>query len=169
MNAHRRGRCRFTLIELLVVIGIIAVLVSLLLPGLRAARGMAQQSYCLGNLRQIGIGASLYLTDSNDYVFPAQPAPPAEHWINLLYVDYLEQADEVFRCPSVAVRDCFNPYGGVAAYGTITRASYLMNVIGTDSISQAQAWCEPVATYSGAFGAVKKYGWTPGNSAMPLR
>jgi len=54
----------FTLVELLVVIGIIALLISILLPTLARARSSAQSTVCLSNLRQIYLGQSLY-ADAN--------------------------------------------------------------------------------------------------------
>lgn len=59
----------FTLVELLVVIGIIAVLISILIPALSRARNQAQRTNCLSNLRQIGNLWHLYAND-NDGWFP---------------------------------------------------------------------------------------------------
>jgi len=53
----------------LVVIGIIAVLVSILLPALNAARESAESTKCLTNLRQCGLALSMYVNDNKGW-FP---------------------------------------------------------------------------------------------------
>src|SRR5262249_50546705 len=64
----RRRRSAFTLIELLVVISIIAVLISILLPQLSAARRIAQRVYCLANIRSTLQGMANYATQWNDAI-----------------------------------------------------------------------------------------------------
>jgi prepilin-type N-terminal cleavage/methylation domain-containing protein len=63
---RKRG---FTLIELLVVIAIIAILASLLMPGLAKAKEKVNRASCQNNLRQMMIGAHLYAEEWPGYFF----------------------------------------------------------------------------------------------------
>jgi prepilin-type processing-associated H-X9-DG protein/prepilin-type N-terminal cleavage/methylation domain-containing protein len=59
----------FTLVELLVVIGIIALLIAILLPGLSVARQAALRTSCMARLHNELIAAQMHATDHKGY-FP---------------------------------------------------------------------------------------------------
>ena len=112
LSRWARGRTHnaaFTLIELLVVVAIIAILASMLLPGLARAKGAARSVQCLNQMRQLGLAVGLY-ADENEDEFPRSQHSAFAHgqlpwgraiapqlgsgqaaWTNLL--------SGVYRCP----------------------------------------------------------------------
>jgi prepilin-type N-terminal cleavage/methylation domain-containing protein/prepilin-type processing-associated H-X9-DG protein len=66
----RLVRTGFTLIEVLVVVGVITLLVSILLPGLSAARAQAKGVVCRSNVRQIMLANRYYAEDYNGVYCP---------------------------------------------------------------------------------------------------
>jgi len=85
MTAHlpfpfRRRRAGFTLVELLVVIGIVALLISILLPSLARAREQANQTKCLSNMRSIALALVMYCDSGKGALpRPAEGPPQKPH------------------------------------------------------------------------------------------
>ena len=96
----------FTLIELLVVIGIIALLVSILVPVLQRSRQNAKAVHCSSNIKQLFLGLTLY--ENENETFPLSldtdndSPPPGGYPGNIMYdrsgwwwfnyiIDFIEQ------------------------------------------------------------------------------
>lgn len=110
---NRQFGSAFTLVELLVVIGVVALLISILVPSLTAARGQARQTVCGSNLRELASANRYYADEGGVYVPGASDfLANLKRWhgerdrVGEVFdssrgplADYLGPAGRVKRCP----------------------------------------------------------------------
>jgi prepilin-type N-terminal cleavage/methylation domain-containing protein/prepilin-type processing-associated H-X9-DG protein len=137
----------FTLVELLVVIGIIALLISILLPSLNKARAAAQTVTCASNLRQLGMCMLMYENDNKGGLVVEWTAGPMWPYLMKPYFGKLpsntsigntQTRDKILLCPAAQTKstnDSFNSpcptpfeafFTNHSSFGKI-EASYGMN------------------------------------------
>jgi len=130
-NKRSKG---FTLIELLVVIAIIAILASILFPVFARARENARRSSCMSNVKQIALGAMMYVQDYDEKYMPQWEDRDGSGGYNpnginatgrdqgwaMLLQPYVKST-QVFNCPSQTV------WGENATIGNAGYSDYWVN------------------------------------------
>lgn len=175
-NTRRRGgraaRAGFTIVELLIVMGILAVLLSFLLPIANSARESARRIECLANIRTLATATTAYMTDNRGSLpeagtgnvpidAPFSPRFRAKApWARIsgarprLYVlpsiggllrPYLAGHDLVWRCPSSP--DRYDPPFTFTVLGTAHRDAFVLR--GKDPYSgfASDDWFNPTYHY----------------------
>jgi prepilin-type N-terminal cleavage/methylation domain-containing protein/prepilin-type processing-associated H-X9-DG protein len=152
--SHRKGKAYegFTLVELLVVMSIISLLLSVLLPALKAVRQRGQAVVCMSNIKQLGLAFMLYAQEYNGYAMPARLGQTRIYWWGQVTPEGIDHkagivwsylrselgGKSVFECPA-------QPFGSYKLQGA--------------SGSNDPKWITSTYGYNGYFLCPSQSGW----------
>lgn len=128
IRTNTRRMRAFTLVEILIVLTVIALLAGILLPVFSKARERARSVSCQNNLRQIGLGLSMYVQDNNRFYPQVGDLVTNCSWVEGVkpYVKNMSS----FECPAARfgkyVPGCPAPKPG-DGYVEYFSGSYLLN------------------------------------------
>jgi prepilin-type N-terminal cleavage/methylation domain-containing protein/prepilin-type processing-associated H-X9-DG protein len=168
MNSTPRSRARaaFTLVELLVVIGIIALLISILLPVLGSVKRQANAVKCATALREIGNAFQMYAMENRQFApvaktntnyritfnsVPNFDYNGIQYWQSFLakYVSRSKQGNAAGTgnaAQAINSREK-NIFWGCAAFDGYTRTTYVGNTNLVQTGYGMNAWPEYSSTY----------------------
>jgi prepilin-type N-terminal cleavage/methylation domain-containing protein/prepilin-type processing-associated H-X9-DG protein len=108
----RRKVHAFSLIELLVVLGIIALLIGLLMPGMVGARAQARAIQCRANLRELGLALQIYQNENHGWIYPVGIHANGDLWPAAYGIDkppHLRWPMKVFKLKSAPATPPYDP------------------------------------------------------------